>query len=128
MILSAMKTEPALSHFSCHGEVDYDSPLQSKLLTADWEVNPLNVNQIQLRYLEKPQLAYLSACFTAHGGVENQLDESVHLAGALQHAGFPNIIGSAWYVGEEALLAVVQRLYTLLGQSLSSGTPQIGLF
>jgi CHAT domain-containing protein len=41
----------------------------------------------------------------------------IHLAGALQLAGFPNVVGSLWYVGQEAAFAVVERFYQRLCQS-----------
>ena len=87
----------------------------------DWRTDALTVDRIQLLHLKKPMLAYLSACFTANAGVENQQDESVHLAAALQLAGFPNVVGSAWYVGEEASLDVVRRFYRRLSSSLTAG-------
>ncbi|KAH8901500.1 hypothetical protein GQ53DRAFT_851280 [Thozetella sp. PMI_491] len=116
-VLSAMAKEPPILHLSCHGEVDYDWPLQSNLLTEDWQIDPLTVSKLQLLNLGKSRLAYLSACFTANAGVENQQDESVHLAGALQLAGFSNVIGAAWYVGEQASLEVMTRFYHHLARA-----------
>jgi CHAT domain-containing protein len=101
-------------HFSCHGETNYDYPSQSALLMADWEINPLTVSHLQLLDVKTSQLAFLSACFTANAGVENLQDEMAHVAGALQIAGFPNVVGSLWYVGQEAALAVVEWFYKRL--------------
>jgi CHAT domain-containing protein len=61
-------------------------------------------------------LAFLSASFTANAGVENMQDESNHLAGALHLAGFPNVVGSSWYVGEAAALEVTRRFYEELAK------------
>lgn len=103
-------------HFSCHGEINFDYPSQSALLMTDWETNPLTVSDLQLLDVKASQLAFLSACFTANAGVENLQDETTHLAAALQIAGFPNVVGSLWYVGQEAALAIVKRFYKLLSE------------
>ncbi|KAJ6124109.1 hypothetical protein N7471_011426 [Penicillium samsonianum] len=115
-VLEAIMKEPKVVHFSCHGEVDYDRPLLSKFLTRDWKENPLNISRLQTLDIGKSELAFLSACFTANAGVENLQDEHVHLAAVLQLAGFLNVVGSAWYVGEEAGLEVTKRFYERLGQ------------
>jgi hypothetical protein len=103
-------------HFSCHGEINFDYPSQSALLMTDWEANPLTVGDLQLLDVKTSQLAFLSACFTANAGVENLQDETTHVAAALQIAGFPNVVGSLWYVGQEAALAVVKRFYKFLSE------------
>jgi hypothetical protein len=113
-VLNLMRRGLPIVHFSCHGEINYDYPSQSALLTIDWENNPLTVGSLQLLNIKTSQLAYLSACFTANAGLESLQDEMIHLAGALQIAGFPNVVGSLWYVGQEAALAVVKRFYERL--------------
>jgi CHAT domain len=113
-VLDAAASEPDIVHFSCHGEVDYDRPLQSHLLTADWQSSPLTAERLQLLKTRKSWLAFLSACFTANAGVENRQDEHTHLAIALQLAGFPNVVASLWYVGQDAALAVIQNFYQRL--------------
>lgn len=110
-VLEAIALQPQIVHFTCHGDVDYDQPLLSKLLTRDWQTCPLTVAQLQVLKIERSRLAFLSACFTANAGVENMQDENNHLVGALHRAGFPSIVGSFWYVGEEAALEVTRRFY-----------------
>jgi CHAT domain-containing protein len=95
-VLEAIAMQPQIVHFSCHGEVDYDEPLSSKLLTEDWQTSPLTVAQLQTLNIENSWLAFLSACFTANAGVENMQDEGNHLAAALLIAGFRNIVESSW--------------------------------
>ncbi|EHK96387.1 hypothetical protein M7I_7886 [Glarea lozoyensis 74030] len=115
-VLEVIARQPQIVHFTCHGEVDYDQPLLSKLLTRDWQTSPLTVAQLQVLNIERSRLAFLSACFTANAGVENMQDENNHLAGALHRAGFPSIVGSLWYVGEEAALEVTRRFYEELAK------------
>lgn len=126
-VLFALATQPEIVHFSCHGLVDYDYPTQSLLLTSDWETNPLTVAHLQAlnsrsnKSHSESRLAFLSACFTANGGVENEQDENIHLASSVQHAGFSNVVGSTWYVEEGAALAVVERFYDILGKTVQAG-------
>ncbi|KAG0276376.1 hypothetical protein BGZ95_007622 [Linnemannia exigua] len=99
-VLTELAAEPKIVHFSCHGTVDYDFPSQSLLLTSDWKTDPLTTARLQAlsskssKAHSESRLAFLSACFAANGGVENQQDENIHLASSMQHAGFSNVVGS----------------------------------
>ena len=118
VVLKTLRGEeaPAIVHFSCHGETNYDDPSQSQLLMADWEVHPLTVAKLQRLNMQSSQLAFLSACFTANAGVEGLQDEIEHLASAMQVAGFTSVIGSLWNVGQDAALVVVTNFYKNLAE------------
>jgi hypothetical protein len=110
-VLTTLKKSPSVVHFTCHGETIYENPFESRLLLSDWESNPLTVDVLLEQEIRGLQFAYLSVCFAADAGVENEQDECVHLASAFQVAGFPSVIGSLWYVSEEAALQVAQDFY-----------------
>lgn len=114
----------SLCHFTCHGETDYSEPFKSMLLLQDWQQNPLTISDLQPLGLQQAVLASLSACFTANAGAENLQDEIIHLASAMQVAGFINVVGSLWYVGERAALEVVTEFYRLLGLGSSQLAPE----
>lgn len=124
-VLSAIAKQPHIVHFSCHGEVDYSQPLLSKLLMSNWKTSPLTVADLQMLNIKRSQLAFLSACFTANAGVENMQDEGNHIAGALHCAGFPNVVGSSWYVGELAALEVTRRFYEELVKAGENWTKDV---
>lgn len=104
-------------HFSCHGVVDYEEPLDSRLLLEDWETQPLTLRDLLPLDLPSSKLAFLSACFTAHGGIESIQDEEDHLACGLLLAGFSNVVGSLWYVGEERAYDVAEGFYGTLASA-----------
>ena len=110
-VLNKLKKSPSVVHFTCHGETIYENPFESRLLLSDWENEPLTVDVLLLQEIRDSQLAFLSVCFAANAGIENEQDESVHLASAFRVAGFSSVIGSLWYVSEEAALQVVQDFY-----------------
>jgi len=124
-VLSAIAKQPHIVHFSCHGEVDYSQPLLSKLLMSNWQTSPLTVADLQMLNIKRSHLAFLSACFTANAGVENMQDEGNHIAGALHCAGFPNVVGSSWYVGEPAALEVTRRFYEELAKAGENWTKDV---
>src|SRR5262249_23313072 len=68
----------------------------------------------QLR-LPEAELAYLSACSTVNGA-RQQVDEPLHLASALQLAGFRHVVGSLWplddQIAADAAHAFYQRMPT----------------
>ena len=87
-VIQLLKAGVSLCHFTCHGETDYSEPFKSIFLLRDWQVGPLTVSNLQTLELRQAVLALLSACFTANAGVEKLQDEIIHLASALQVAGF----------------------------------------
>ncbi|PUU77277.1 CHAT domain-domain-containing protein [Tuber borchii] len=122
LVVAELENPPPIIHFSCHGETDYDDPTESKLLLSDWETSPLNVSQLQRLSLQGSKLAYLSACWAAHGGGNLELlNENIHLVSACQLAGFPSVIGSLWYVGQDASLLAVERFYKEIGKGGNGG-------
>lgn len=60
-------------------------------------------------------LAYLSACSTARGRPE-LVDQSLHVAGALQAAGFAHVIATHWAVRSDTAALVAQDFYEELPQ------------
>lgn len=112
----ALQESPELSvvHFSCHGATDYDEHSRSTLFLRDWDTHPLTVDALQGLSMSRPQLAFLSACFTANAGIERGQDETQHLASAMQIAGFAAVVGSTWNIDQDAACAVVKEFYRQL--------------
>ena len=106
-------------HFSCHGDTNYEDPTQSTLFLTDWETRPLRVLELQRAHVTGGPLAYLSACFGDHGGVENMQDESLHLVSACQIAGFIGVVGSMWGAGADESSKVVDMFYKAMGEDFS---------
>jgi hypothetical protein len=84
-------------HLACHGSVNPTDPLRTALHLYD---GPLTVAEIAARDLSHAEIAYLSACHTAVGNWE-LADEAIHLAAALQIAGFRQVIAALWSVSDE---------------------------
>ena len=92
-----------LFHFAGHGQTSPTDPLRSALLLDDWQTDPLTVadllqTNLQLR---APFLAFLSACGTGRIRDKRHLDESLHLIGACQLAGFRHVVGTLWEVDDQ---------------------------
>ncbi|MFJ4849658.1 CHAT domain-containing protein [Streptomyces sp. NPDC088733] len=102
----------AVAHFACHGSYDIDDPTASRLLLHDHEQNPLTVADLNAVNLDGAQLAYLSACHTALNPAERLLGEGMHLAGGLQAAGFPQVVGTLWEVDDEVAVEITDDFYT----------------
>ncbi|KAK7946897.1 uncharacterized protein PG986_011218 [Apiospora aurea] len=109
-------------HFAGHGLTDSLDPALSCLLLDDWEVDPLTVGSLFEMNLRKrsPFLAYLSACGTGQTKEEKLADESFHLIGACQLAGFRHVIGTLWEVGDELCLEVARITYQELLNGIMS--------
>jgi CHAT domain-containing protein len=102
-------------HFACHGAVDPDEPGQSQLFLEDHQQAPLTVADIGALRLPGG-LAFLSACETAvtNGNLSN---EAVHLTGAFQLAGYRDVVGTLWQVGDLASARLVGHFYRALTAS-----------
>jgi CHAT domain-containing protein len=77
------------------------------MLLAD---GTLSLEQVGGLDLSRAELAFLSACQTAIGGVR-VLDESVHLSAAFQLAGYRHVIGTMWAVADSLSAEVVAGIY-----------------
>ena len=77
-------------HFVCHGLPNRKEPFQSAFALHDGR---FTIQRIIGCDLKNPEFAYLSACHTTVGDEENP-DEVIHLASAMQFAGFRSVIGT----------------------------------
>jgi CHAT domain-containing protein len=98
------------AHFACHGRSDPEDPAASGLLLHDHVERPLTIRDIASLDLPRAQLAYLSACETTRAS-RNLADEAVHITGAFQLAGFPEVVGTLWNINDEAAVAVATEVY-----------------
>ncbi|KAF8441750.1 CHAT domain-containing protein, partial [Boletus edulis BED1] len=62
------------------------------------------------RDLKNPEFTYLSACHTTVGDEESP-DEEIHLASAMQFAGFRSVIGTMWAVDDSATTKITSTFY-----------------
>lgn len=100
-----------LVHFACHGTSNVDDPSKSHLLLSDWQEDLFSVTDIIAMRVTEPRLIYLSACQVAQARIETLLDESIHLAGACQLAGFAHVIGSLWTINDYTSPMVAKGVY-----------------
>jgi CHAT domain-containing protein len=82
-------------HLACHGIQHPKSALESGFRLSD---GMLTISKLMELELERPWLAYLSACETAKGDAK-QPDQVMHLAAAMLFAGFKHVVATMWYVG-----------------------------
>ncbi|MER6778367.1 MULTISPECIES: CHAT domain-containing protein [unclassified Streptomyces] len=95
-------------HFACHGVSDPDAPSSGALLLH--RAQPLGVTDIAALSIDGAGLAFLAACNTARGG-NDLADESIHLASAFLLAGYPQVVGSLWPLGDAAAPVVTGCAY-----------------
>jgi tetratricopeptide (TPR) repeat protein len=100
-----------VAHFACHGSYDPDTPTASRLLLRGAERYPLTVSDISAVNLDSARLAFLSACHTAVNSAGRLLDEAMHLAGAMQAAGFPQVIGTLCELDDEVAIEITEDFY-----------------
>ncbi|KAG2123239.1 CHAT domain-containing protein [Suillus clintonianus] len=97
-------------HLSCHGMPNRQQPFESSFAMRD---GPLMIKDIIRSNWQNPEFAFLSACHTTVGD-EKSLDESIHLAAAMQFSGFRSVIGSMWSVNDDVALQVASAFYGYL--------------
>jgi tetratricopeptide (TPR) repeat protein len=104
-------------HFAGHGGQGASAGPGGVLYCHDHEqAGPVTVPDIARLRLRGARLAYLSACGTAWGDAD-LADESMHLAGAMQLAGFEHVVAAQWSVSDSGAAAVADWFY----KGLSSG-------
>ena len=95
-------------HFAGHAMSDPLDPSKSCLFFNDQVITVQNLFHINIKKLY-PALGYLSACWT--GNTQYLPDEGIHIMGALQLAGFHNVIGSFWPLDDGAGKQVACAVY-----------------
>ena len=94
-------------HLACHGVPDQKHPFESGFALDDGFLKVENIMRYDLR---NAKFAYLSACHTTVGDEESP-DEVIHLAAAMQFAGFRSVIGTMWAVDDAHTNEITSRFY-----------------
>lgn len=96
-------------HFSCHGEFNFESPLDSALLLADGE--RLTLGEIFDIDLSQCRLVTLSACETGLTNYKIISDEYVGIPSAFLYAGSPSVVSSLWTVQNVSTAFLMIKFY-----------------
>jgi hypothetical protein len=96
-------------HVACHAQATAN-PADSHLVLHDGSID---VRQLAELHLSGARFAYLSACTTAHGGVE-LVDEAIHVTSAFHLAGFRHVVGSLWPIEDAIARRTARDTYTAL--------------
>ncbi|KAF8122963.1 TPR-like protein [Boletus edulis] len=94
-------------HLACHGLPNRTHPFESAFALHD---DHFTIEQIMRCEPENPQFAYLSACHTTVGDKDSP-DEVIHLASAMQFAGFRSVIGTMWVVDDGETNKITSTFY-----------------
>jgi hypothetical protein len=98
-------------HLSCHGSQHLTDPTASAFWLTD---GPLRITDLTQQHDPGPrELAFLSACQTATGS-PRALDESIHLAAAMQLLGYRHVIATLWSIYDSAAPDIADTFYTTL--------------
>jgi CHAT domain-containing protein len=97
------------AHFACHAVADPQDPARGRLLTHDHQDTPLTVADVSELDLDA-ELAFLSACATSQAPL-TLVDESLHITGAFQLAGFRHVIGTLWEIDDAISLELAAAFY-----------------
>lgn len=100
-------------HFACHGVSEAKNPSNSHLLLRG-DPGRITVQDISNRNIKNAQIAYLSACCTAHNSSVKLANESIHIASGFQLAGFSHVLGMLWPSSDVACCQVAVEFYRLL--------------
>ncbi|KAI9567954.1 CHAT domain-containing protein [Boletus coccyginus] len=94
-------------HLACHGLPNPQKPFESAFALRDGH---FTIQRIIGCNLKNPEFAYLSACHTTVGDEESP-DEAIHLASAMQFAGFRSVIGTMWAVDDGETNKITSTFY-----------------
>jgi hypothetical protein len=111
-VLAAVVTH-SWAHFACHAGQRHADPASSGFALSD---ATLTVTDLAAQPTQRRDLAFLSACQTATGGMRH-LDEAIHLAAAMQFLGYQHVIATMWTIADQSAPQVADTFYTTLTQS-----------
>jgi CHAT domain-containing protein len=107
-------------HFSCHGEFNLKSPLESALILAKDEQpedGRLTLAEVFGLTLNQCRIVTLSACETGLTGLNDISDEYISLPSGFLYAGSPCVVSSLWRVNDLSTALLMIKFY----QNLKSG-------
>jgi CHAT domain-containing protein len=106
--------QQAIVHFSCHGTVNFNEPLNSGLLMSDGLLTLRELFNLKLTEGNKRgiRLAILSACETGLPGLD-LADEAIGLPVGLLQAGVAGAIASLWAVNDQSTMILLTKFYDL---------------
>ena len=109
--LNASKDLPLAhcNHFSCHGEFNLTSPLESALILANKE--RLTLGEIFGLTLNQCRLVTLSACETGLTDPTSISDEYIGLPSGFLYAGSPSVVSSLWTVNDLSTAFLMLKFY-----------------
>ncbi|KAG2138598.1 CHAT domain-containing protein [Suillus bovinus] len=110
--LRAIHSSPWV-HLACHGKQDVTRPLKSCFAMSDGPLTLLDIVRAPSNSVRCSEFAFLSACHTAAGD-HKAPDEVVHLAAAMQFAGFRGVVGTMWAVDDSVVVNMVSAFYEAL--------------
>ncbi|KAG2006718.1 hypothetical protein CC2G_014471 [Coprinopsis cinerea AmutBmut pab1-1] len=98
--------------FGCHGVQNLENPLESHLMLSGGKLTMTDLFQVRAEGSTgaRDRLAYLSACDTARGDVE-QPDQAMHLVGTMMFAGFSSVVGTMWQMADEDAPLMAETFY-----------------
>ena len=114
--LNASKDLPLAhcNHFSCHGEFNLTSPLESALILANKE--RLTLGEIFGLTLNQCRLVTLSACETGLTDPTSISDEYIGLPSGFLYAGSPSVVSSLWTVSDLSTAFLMIKFYEYFSQ------------
>jgi CHAT domain-containing protein len=105
-------------HFSCHGEFNHESPLESALLLAnpegklEKEEAKLTLGEVfEKLYLNQCRLVTFSACESGMTDPHSISDEYIGLPSGFLYAGSPSIVSTLWSVDPIATTLLMVKFY-----------------
>lgn len=94
-------------HIICHGSVDDADPTNNVLAVID---GTISLRDLLASSPKCPEWAYVSACDTAAVSIGFG-EEALNVAGALQMAGYPQVVGTLWQINDRFAAEFASRLY-----------------
>jgi len=110
-------------HFICHGTQVRGHPLDSYLSLYDGH---LTIRDIVGQNLPSADFAFLSACHSAAGD-KVLANEALHLAAAMQFAGFRGVVGTLWKMWDDDGCPLAEAFYREMVQHWDSGRAAVAL-
>lgn len=124
-VLEAM-SGASIARFACYGSSDPTDPMTSHLLLqkedgCNKSVGKLTVSALLDANTQKHSwISYLSACPTAEVKMRTLAGEALHLASAIQMAGFAHVIGSLRPADDQICVQVAKLFYSFLADAKDS--------